>query len=275
MSHFEQITPELLKVFKTAGRKFACVTAYDMPSARLADEAGIELVLVGDSLGMTVLGLESTRSVTFDNMLYHLKAVRRGLKHALLVIDMPYETVKNSDNETLSYAKRFIAEGGADAIKIEGPVFDLIRQLRAAKIPVVAHLGLTPQAVRDGESFKVQAKTGAEAERLIQDARKIEEAGAFALVLECIPWQTAKQVSESLKIPTIGIGAGPGCDAQILVWHDLLGWNPEKKFKFVRRYAQFGVEALRALAEYKSDVVEGRFPALEESFGVQREKNIL
>jgi 3-methyl-2-oxobutanoate hydroxymethyltransferase len=263
MGLMDKVTPQLLYDLKSSGKRFACLSAYDMPSAKLAEEAGIEVILVGDSVGMVVMGLDSTRPVTFDNMVYHAQAVKRGLKQSLLVIDMPYETTSGTPSETVEYAKRFLTEAGADAVKIEGPVYDVIEQLVAAGIPVMGHLGLTPQSA---ESFKVQAKTQEEAVKLLENAIKIQTSGAFALVLECIPWQLAEEVTKSLNIPTVGIGAGPHCDSQILVWHDLLGWNPDKKYKFVRRYLNFGEQALAALRNYKNDVIEGKFPSKEESF---------
>ncbi len=269
MDRPEKITPRVLKEYKVKGRHFACLTAYDTPSARLSDEAGIELILVGDSLGMAVLGLDSTRPVTFEQMLYHTQAARRGVKTALFAVDMPYETMTLPGDKIIKYAKRFVEEGGADAVKIEGPVFELISQLTASKIPVIAHLGLTPQSVSDEKGYKVQAKTQEEAEILLENAKKAEAAGAFALVLECIPLQTAKKVTENIKIPTIGIGAGPFCDAQILVWHDLLGWDTAKKFKFVRRYLSFGEEAVKAIRHFKQDVSSGSFPNEDESFGTK------
>lgn len=263
-----KITPKLLKDYKSKKKRFTCLAAYDMPSAKLAEKAGVELILVGDSVGMVVMGLDSTRPVTFEQMSYHTQAVKKGIQNSLLAVDMPYDTIAGSAQKTLDYAKRFMKEAGAEAVKIEGPVFEVIKKLTDAKVPVVAHLGLTPQSAED---FKVQAKTKEEAEKLLTNAKKAEEAGAFALVLECIPWQLAEKVTQALKIPTIGIGAGPHCDSQILVWHDLLGWNTEKKFKFVRRYSNFGKEAVRAIKRFKKDVEEGSFPNLDESFSMKAE----
>jgi 3-methyl-2-oxobutanoate hydroxymethyltransferase len=266
MSCPEKITPSLLSEYKSKKKRFASVTAYDMPSAKLAEEAGIELVLVGDSLGMVVMGLDSTRPVTFDQMVYHTKAAKRGIRRSLLAVDMPYETMAGSSEDTVVYARRFIEEAGAGAVKIEGTCFDIIQKASAAGVPVIAHLGLTPQSVEKENGFKVQAKTEKEAGDLLKNAKRVQESGAFALVLECIPWQLAKQVTETLKIPTIGIGAGPYCDGQILVWHDLLGMGPEKKFKFVRRYLDLRKQGTEALRRFRDDVKRGDFPSLEESF---------
>jgi 3-methyl-2-oxobutanoate hydroxymethyltransferase len=271
MFQLPKITPQDLIEYKKAGERFACLTAYDTPSARIAEQCGIEVVLVGDSVGTTVLGLENTTSVTFENILYHTRAVKRGLKRSLLVSDLPLEASRGTPKTIAGHAKRLMKEGGAEAVKIEGPVFEAIEAMVASKIPVLAHLGLTPQTAARNGGFKVRAKMKQEAEKLLRDAKKVEACGAFALVLECIPWQLAKIVKTALKIPVIGIGAGPETDAQILVWHDILGFEPEKKLKFVRRYLNFAELAEKAVSAYREDVLEKKFPSLQESFTMKEE----
>ena len=242
------------------------VTAYDYPQARAADAAGVDMVLVGDSLAMVVLGHADTLSVTMDEMLHHVKAVRRGLSRALLIADMPYGSFHLGLEPAVANALRFVKEGGAAAVKIEGARIDVIEALVAAEIPVQAHLGLTPQSIHKFGGFKVQGR-GAEArEALLAAARAVEAAGAFSLVLECIPSELAREVSEILEIPTIGIGAGAACDGQVLVFHDLLGIEERIAPRFVRRYAELGLASREAIARFAADVREGRFPAPEESY---------
>src|SRR5271169_4258307 len=208
-------------------KKITCLTAYDYPTARLVDEAGVDVVLVGDSLGMVVLGYESTLPVTLEEMLHHTKAVRRGVRRALVVADMPYGTYHGEINEALRNAMRFVKEAGAEAVKVEGGErrLELIAKLTEAEIPVMGHVGLTPQSVNALGGYRVQGKTAATAEQLIRDARAVEAAGAFAVVLEAVPRELAAHITRELRIPTIGIGAGPECDGQILVLHDMLGLN--------------------------------------------------
>ena len=264
----EKIKPEQLIQYKKEGKKFACLTAYDTPSARLVDEAGIEMVLVGDSLAMTVMGLDSTLPVTLDEMIYHTRAARRGVKRALLAVDLPYEASKGTPDEIAQNGEKLLEEGGAEAVKVEGAVPRVIEAFRKRNLPVIGHLGLTPQT----SPLKVQARTHAEAEKLLKDAKEMEAAGMFALVLECIPRQLAETVTQSLQIPTIGIGAGPSPDGQILVWHDLLGWDVKKQLKFVRRYFDFHELAKTAIQNYHEDVIQGDFPSLEESFTMKEEE---
>lgn len=261
-----KVTPRTLLDLKVSKQRFACITAYDTPSARLAEAAAIEVILVGDSLGTTVLGLDATTPVTLENMIYHTQAVRRGVTQALLVTDLPYEASQGSPQKVTANAKRLVKEAGAEAVKIEGPVFDAIRGMAAQGIPVMGHLGLLPQTALQTGGLKVRAKSPEEAEQLIYDAKEIQKAGAFALVLECIPWPLAERVTKALKIPTIGIGAGPKTDGQILVWHDCLGGEAGKKHKFVRHYLNFAEDAVRALETYRADVMTERFPSLGESF---------
>jgi len=248
------------------GERLVMMTAYDYPQARLVDQAGIDIALVGDSLAMVVLGHEDTLSVTVDEMLHHVKAVRRGLARALLVADMPYGSFHLGTRETVANAIRFVKEGGAQAVKIEGHRPVLIDALTAAEIPVMAHLGLTPQSVHRFGGFRVQGRGREARAGLLEAAGELEAAGAFSLVLECVPWELAGEVSEALEIPTIGIGAGPECDGQVLVLHDLLGLEDRLSPRFVRRYAELGQVAREALAQFAADVREGRFPTHEESY---------
>jgi len=241
-------------------------TAYDFPQARAVDEAGVDVVLVGDSLAMVVLGHDDTLSVTMEEMLHHVKAVSRGLERALLVADMPYGSFHLGPDQAVSNALRFMKEGGAKAVKIEGGRPEIVAALTAAEIPVMAHLGLTPQSVNRLGGYKVQGK-GLEARaRILEEAAALEEAGAFSLVLECVPTRLAAEITESLTVPTIGIGAGPGCDGQVLVYHDLLGLEDRLAPKFVRRYASLGAEVRSAVEAFAADVRAGSFPTADESY---------
>ena len=248
--------------------KITCLTAYDYPTARLLDEAGVDVLLVGDSLGMVVLGYENTLPVTLEEMLHHARAVRRGTRHALLVADMPYGSYHDDPMEAMRHAVRFVKEAGAEAVKIEGGErrMDLITRLVEAEIPVMGHIGLTPQSVNVFGGFRVQGKTEEAGEQLLRDARAVEAAGAFSIVLESIPRELATKITAELRIPTIGIGAGPDCDGQILVIHDLLGLSFGHQPKFARRYADVGEIVSRAAAEYCRDVRQGSFPSDEESY---------
>jgi len=249
-------------------KKITCLTAYDFPTARLLDEAGVDLILVGDSLGMVVLGQESTLAVTIDEMLHHTRAVRRGTRRALLVADMPYGSYHTDMAESLHNAMRFVKEAGAEAVKVEGGErrLELISRLTEAEIPVMGHVGLTPQSVNALGGYRVQGKTPDAAEQLMRDARAVEAAGAFAVVLEAVPRELAAQITLELRIPTIGIGAGPDCDGQILVVHDLLGLTFGQTPKFARQYANVGEIISKAVREYCDDVREGEFPSDRESY---------
>jgi 3-methyl-2-oxobutanoate hydroxymethyltransferase len=249
------------------GESLVMVTAYDCPQGRQADQAGVDVVLVGDSLAMVVLGYEDTLAVTMDEMLHHTKAVRRGVRRALLVADMPYGSFHLGAEQATANALRFVKEGGAQAVKIEGDRPEVVRALVAAEVPVMAHLGLTPQSVHKLGGFKVQGRGALARERLLAAAREAEEAGAFSLVLECVPADLAAEVSAALAIPTIGIGAGASCDGQVLVYHDLLGLEERIAPRFVRRYAQLGTAAREAIAAFAADVRAGRFPDASESYG--------
>lgn len=250
------------------GERLVVLTAYDHPQALSADEAGVDVILVGDSLAMVVLGHPDTLSVTVDEMLHHVKAVRRGTRKALLVADMPYGSFHLGPQDTVANALRFVKEGGAQAVKIEGDRPEIVRALVGSEIPVMAHLGLTPQSLHRLGGYKVQGREAESRQALLDAAAELEEAGAFSLVLECVPSELAAEVTERLTIPTIGIGAGPACDGQVLVYHDLLGWSPgDKTPKFVRRYAEQGEEAREALRTFARDVRQGAFPTDAESYG--------
>ncbi len=248
--------------------RITCLTAYDYPTARLVDEAGVDVLLVGDSLAMSVLGYENTLPVTFEEMLHHTRAVRRGTRRALVVADMPYGTYHTGMNEAVRNAVRFVKEGGAEAVKIEGGErrMELITRLAETEIPVMGHVGLTPQSVNAMGGFRVQGKTPEAAQQVLRDARAVEAAGAFAIVLEGMPRELAAQITADLRIPTIGIGAGPDCDGQILVLNDLLGLTFGSSPKFARRYANLSEIISGAVKEYCADVREGSFPSDAESY---------
>jgi len=249
-------------------KKITCLTAYDYPTARLMDEAGVEVVLVGDSVAMVMLGYESTLPLTLEESLHHTKAVRRGVQRALVVADMPYGSYHGELNEALRNAMRFVKEAGAEAVKVEGGErrLELISRLTEAEIPVMGHVGLTPQSVNALGGYRVQGKTPGTAEQVLRDARAVEAAGAFAIVLEAMPRELAAEITQALHIPTIGIGAGPDCDGQILVLHDMLGLTFQDPPKFARRYANVGEIISQAVREYCADVQKGNFPADAESY---------
>ena len=248
--------------------KITCLTAYDYPTARILDDANVDILLVGDSLAMVVLGYDSTLPVTVDEMLHHVKAVRRGTHHALVVADMPYGSYHASIDDSIRSALRFIKEGGAEAVKVEGGErrIELIARLVEAEIPVMGHVGLTPQSVNTLGGFHVQGKTADAARQVERDARAVEAAGAFSIVLESMPRELAARITEKLRIPTIGIGAGPDCDGQVLVFHDLVGLSTGHRPKFVRPYANLSVEISRAVSAYCEDVRGGNFPSDAESY---------
>jgi 3-methyl-2-oxobutanoate hydroxymethyltransferase len=253
---------------QTSGQKIACLTAYDYPTARLVDEAGIDVILVGDSLGMVVLGYESTLPVTIEEMLHHTRAVRRGAHRALVVSDMPYGSYHTDLSESLRNAMRFIKDAGAEAVKVEGGErrLELIARLTEAEIPVMAHIGLTPQSVNALGGYHVQGKTANSAEQLLRDARAVEAAGAFAIVLEAMPRELAAQITREVRVPTIGIGAGPDCDGQILVLTDMLGLTFGATPKFSRQYAGLGEVISGAVRQYCDDVRDATFPSDAESY---------
>ncbi|MEJ2007000.1 MAG: 3-methyl-2-oxobutanoate hydroxymethyltransferase [Acidobacteriota bacterium] len=253
---------------KSEGKKITMLTAYDYPFARILDEAGIDGVLVGDSLGMVVQGLENTLPVTMDEMIYHTRMVSRAVQNALVVGDMPFMSYQAGIGEAVRNAGRFLKEAGASAVKLEGgaEVAEQVRAMTKSDIPVMAHIGLTPQSVHRMGGYKVQGKTEEAASRLVEEAHIMEDAGAFSLLIEAIPVELAKRITSALTIPTIGIGAGPYCDGQVLVLHDVIGMFERFVPKFVKRYANIREEALRAVREYKEDVEKGMFPSEKESF---------
>lgn len=257
------------RITATKGKqKLVCLTAYDYATARLVDQSDVELILVGDSLAMTMLGHETTLPVTVDEMLHHTRAVVRGVKQALVVGDMPFMSYQASDDNAMHNAGRFIKEAGAGAVKLEGGELrvPLVERMVSNGIPVLAHIGLTPQTIRAIGGYKVQGREGREAERLIQDARALAQAGAFAIVLECMPKALAAEITKELSIPTIGIGAGPMCDGQILVVHDMLGAYGEISPKFIKRYAHVADVMRQAFGQYADEVRNGEFPGPEHSY---------
>jgi len=253
---------------KLQGEKIVCLTAYDYPTARLVDEAGIDLILVGDSLGQVVLGYDSTVPVTVEEILHHLRAVRRATRRALLVADLPYGAYQVSDEKALEVAIRYLKEGGAEAIKLEGGKkrVPLIRRMVDAEVPVMAHIGLTPQSLHAMGGYRVQGKTWESATELLADAEALQDAGAFAICLEGLPREFAAILTRRLSIPTIGIGAGPDCDGQILIFHDLAGLCFLPRTKFARLYTDMAANLRPALAHFREDVVRGRYPDDSESY---------
>ena len=259
---------------KSRGEKLVMVTAYDHPGARLADAAGVDIILVGDSAADNVLGYDTTVPVTVDELLVLVRAVARGTDRALVVADMPFGSFQVSDETAVANAVRFVKEAGADAVKIEGagPSLARVQALVGAGIPVMGHVGLTPQSATMLGGFKAQGRTAAKARQLLADARALEAAGCFAVVLEAVPAEVARRVSDTLHVPTIGIGAGPDCDGQVLVWHDLLGLGDRRPARFVKRYADVGSEIRRALEAYAEDVRSGDFPAAEHTYTIPEDE---
>ncbi|PLT28357.1 3-methyl-2-oxobutanoate hydroxymethyltransferase [Peribacillus deserti] len=259
---------------KQQGEKIAMLTAYDYPSARLSEEAGVDMILVGDSLGMVVLGYDSTLPVTVEDMIHHTKAVKRGAPNTFIVTDMPFMSYHLSLDETLKNAARIMQLGNADALKVEGAdeVVEKISALTKAGIPVVAHLGLTPQSVGVLGGYKVQGKDAEAASRLMEDAIACEKAGAIALVLECVPYQLAEMITNALSIPTIGIGAGQFTDGQVLVYHDVLSYGVDRLPKFVKKYGNAGELVREALGQYIKEVKEQAFPERIHSFTMAEEE---
>ena len=265
----EKVTVPSLRESKARGERLVCLTAYDYPTARVVDEAGTDLILVGDSLGNVVLGYDSTVPVTLDEMVMHTRAVRRGVERALLVADMPYGSYHTGADDAVRAALRLIKEGGAEAVKLEGGKAraPIVKRLVEEEIPVMGHIGLTPQSLHRLGGYRLQGKTVDAVRALLNDARALEEAGAFALVLEVVPREIAKLVTESVKIPTIGIGAGDGCDAQVLVIHDLLGLSFSRtRPRFVRQYMDLRELMTDAINRYAEDVRSGAYPTEAESY---------
>ena len=269
----EKVSAPSLKSSKQRGERLVCLTAYDYPTARLLDEAGIDVILVGDSLGNVVLGYGNTVPVTLDEILIHLKAVRRAVERALLVADMPYGTFHTGEDDAVKNALRLVKEGGAEAIKLEGghKRVPLVKRLVDEEISVMGHIGLTPQSINQLGAYRVQGKTPRAAQQLIDDAKAMEDAGAFALVLEVVPREIAKLITESISIPTIGIGAGSHCDIQVLVLHDMLGLSFGKQARFVRPYANLREVITDAVTRYADDVRNGTYPSNAESYALPAE----
>ena len=263
-------TSVTFKESKKNGEKLTMLTAYDYTTAKLLDESGVDSILVGDSLGMVVLGYDDTLSVTMEDMIHHSAAVARGAKNALVITDMPFMSYQTSVYDAVVNAGRLVKEGGAQAVKLEGGIefCEHIKATVKASIPVCAHIGLTPQSINAFGGFKVQGKGKEEAQRLLDEARAVEEAGAFAVVLECVPAKLAKKISESISIPTIGIGAGAGCDGQVLVYQDMLAMYSDFKPKFVKQYAQIGSVMKDAFRQYIDEVKSGAFPSEEHTFKI-------
>lgn len=258
---------------KQNGDKITMLTAYDYSTAKIIDESGVNCILVGDSLGNVILGYDSTLPVTMEDMLHHTKAVVRGAKNAMVIADMPFMSYQTSVYDAVKNAGRLIQEGGAYAVKLEGgaDVCDRIEAITKASIPVVAHIGLTPQSVNSFGGFKVQGKDEQGAKKLIEDAKKVERAGAFMLVLECVPAKLAEIITNEISIPTVGIGAGKGCDGQVLVYQDMLGMFSDFVPKFVKRYADIGETMKKAFEEYIKDVKKGDFPEEKHCYKIDEE----
>jgi 3-methyl-2-oxobutanoate hydroxymethyltransferase len=269
----EKVYVPALKAAKEKGEKLVCLTAYDYPTARIVDEAGVEIILVGDSIGNVIYGYGNTIPVTLDEILSALKAVKRGASRALLVADMPYGSYHISTEETLHNALRFMKEGGAEAVKLEGGEnrVDLVKRLVDAEIPVMAHIGLTPQSVHKLGGYRVQGKTMAAAQKIIEEAKMLEAAGAFSIVLELVPHEVAEIVTRELTISTVGIGAGANCDIQVLVLHDLIGMTFGRQPRFVRQYANIREVMSEAVTKWMEDVKNGNYPSEKESYALPAE----
>ncbi len=269
----EKVNAPSLKASKQRGERLVCLTAYDFPTARIVDEAGIDIILVGDSLGNVVLGYGNTVPVTLEEILIHLKAVRRAVQRALLVADMPYGSFHTGADDAVRNALRLVKEGGAEAIKLEGghKRVQLVKRLVDEEIAVMGHIGLTPQSINKLGAYRVQGKTAEAARQLLDDAKALEDAGAFAIVLEVVPREIARLITESISIPTIGIGAGAHCDIQVLVLHDMLGLSVGKLARFVRPYANLHDVMSEAVTKYADDVRSGNYPSDDESYALPAE----
>jgi 3-methyl-2-oxobutanoate hydroxymethyltransferase len=269
VSQEKKTTAPEVRAMKLEGVKFPVLTAYSFQIARLLDRAGIPVILVGDSVGMVEAGYSTTLPVTMEEIIYHTRSVKRAVRHALVVADMPFMSYQLSIDEAKKNAGRLVKEGGAEAVKVEGGKrsAEAIKAIVGMEIPVMGHVGLTPQSVNAMGGYKTQGKSAEDADRIIEDALAVEAAGAFSVVLECVPASLSIQITKKLTIPTIGIGAGPGCDAQVLVINDMLGLgDPDRVPKFVRKYADLETTILTALERYSRDVMQGKFPADEESY---------
>ena len=271
-----KVTINSIQEKKQQGTPITCLTAYDYATSRLVDQAGIDMILVGDSLAMVVLGYENTLPITVDEMLHHTRAVRRGVKRALVIADMPYASYQVDEKQAVENAARFVKDGGAEAVKIEGGEkrVSLVHRLLDAEIPVMGHVGLTPQSLNVMGGYRVQGKTMNAIERLVKDAVALDRAGAFSIVLEGIPREVARMITEEVESPTIGIGAGPDCDGQVLVFHDILNLTDREPAKFVRQYADAAALITGAVAQFKADVEAKTFPADSESYHLPRETQV-
>jgi 3-methyl-2-oxobutanoate hydroxymethyltransferase len=270
----DKVTKNTILDMKARGEKIVSLTSYDYLCAKIVDESGVDMILVGDSLGMVVLGFENTLPVTMEEIIHHCKAVARARPKALVIADMPFMSYQASVEDAVRNAGRLVKEGGAESVKLEGgqryvPVIEAIVH---ASIPVVGHLGLTPQSLHQFGGYRVQGKDSRSADLLVEDAAALERAGCFAIVLEGIPWQLAKRITESVSIPTIGIGAGPHCSGQILVVHDMLGIHDRPLPRFVKKYADLGLAMQNAVSAYVREVKEGRFPGMEHSYDAEGRK---
>jgi len=270
----KKMTPVDIQALKKQGKRISMLTAYDYPMALLEDRAGIDIILVGDSLAMTVLGYENTLPVTMDEMIHHTKAVVRGAKHPLIIGDMPFMSYNTSEREAVFNAGRFMKEAGADAVKLEGgaSVKETVKAIVKGGIPVMGHIGLTPQTISMLGGFKVQGRDAQAAQKIIDDALSLEEAGAFSVLLEAVPAPIAKMVTERLTVPTIGIGAGVHCDGQVLVVHDMLGLFDRFTPKFAKKYVNLSEVILKAMESYKEEVLKGEFPTDQHSFHIDEKE---
>jgi 3-methyl-2-oxobutanoate hydroxymethyltransferase len=270
----KKITPVDIQAMKNEGKRISMLTAYDYPMALLEDRAGIDIILVGDSLAMTVLGYQNTLPVTMDEMIHHTKAVTRGAKYALIIGDMPFMSFHTSEQEAILNAGRFVKEGGADAVKLEGgtTVKDIVKAIVKVGIPVMGHIGLTPQTISMLGGYKVQGKDAKTAQKIIDDALILEDAGTFSVLLEAIPASIAKRITERLKVPTIGIGAGVHCDGQVLVVHDMLGLFDRFTPKFAKQYVNLSELMLQAFLNYREEVSNGTFPTDQHSFHIDEKE---
>ena len=271
-----KVTITSIQEKKQQGRRITCLTAYDYATSRLVDQAGIDMILVGDSLAMVVLGYENTLPITVEEMLHHTRAVRRGVKRALVIADMPFASYQVDEKQAVKNAARFLKDGGAEAVKIEGGEkrVNLIHRLLDAEVPIMGHIGLTPQSVHMMGGYRVQGKTLNAVERLVKDAVALDRAGVFSIVLEGIPREVARIITEEVECPTIGIGAGPDCDGQVLVIHDILNLTDRQPAKFVRQYLDAAALIGKAVSEFKADVEAKTFPSDGESYHLPRETQV-
>jgi 3-methyl-2-oxobutanoate hydroxymethyltransferase len=270
----KKVTIAELQQKKDNGQKITMMTAYDYPTAHLVDQAGIDTILVGDSLGMVMLGYDSTVPVTMDEMLHHCKAVRRGVRSGFIIGDMPFMSYQVSAEQAVENAGRFMKEAGCDSVKLEGgsEMASVVKAIVTAGVPVCGHIGLTPQTATMLSGFKVQAKDAESARQLVKSAKDLQEAGAFMIVMECIPDLVAQKITKELKIPTIGIGAGNNCDGQVLVYHDLVGLFERFTPKFVKQYVNLAPQVVEALVQYKTEVEKGTFPGPEHTFSMKEDE---